>query len=172
MNTILMDTREKVKQNSDLVADLTAIGIKIVRSKLYVGDYTRIDNMTVCVDTKFGLQEVYGNVIQDHERFKRELLAAKDAGIRLVVLVEESGIHTVQDVEKWNNPRIRRYSRMTQRMQQAQKPPVPSERLSRIMQTMADKYGVEWMFCDKRDTAKRICEILGIEVEFEQKGCC
>lgn len=165
MNTILMDTREKVKQNSDLVADLTAMGIKIVRSKLYVGDYTRIDNMSVCIDTKQRLSEVYNNVIQDHERFKRELIAAKDAGIRLAVLVEESGIHTVQDVGKWQNPRIRRYSRMTQRMQQAQKPPVPSERLSRIMQTMSDKYGVEWMFCDKRDTAKRICEILGIEVK-------
>ena len=164
MKTILMDTREKVKQNSDLVDDLTAMGIKIVRSKLYVGDYTRIDNMTVCVDTKFGMAEVYSNVIQDHERFKRELLAAKDAGIRLIVLVEESGIQTVQDVAMWKNPRIRRYSRMTQAMQQAQKPPVPSERLSRIMQTMADKYGVEWMFCDKRDTAKRICEILDLEV--------
>lgn len=164
MNTILMDTREKVKQNSVLVDDLTAMGIKIVRSKLYVGDYTRIDNMTVCVDTKFGLAEVYSNVIQDHERFKRELLAAKDAGIRIVVLVEESGIHTVQDVAKWQNTRIKRYRRMTQAMQQAQKPPVPSERLSRIMQTMADKYGVEWQFCDKADTARTICEILGIEV--------
>jgi ERCC4-type nuclease len=168
--TIIQDTREQAGKHEHVIVGLKSLGVNVVRSKLFVGDYTRIDNMSVCIDTKQSLSEVYNNVIQDHERFKRELLAAKDAGIRLVVLVEESGIHTVQDVEKWNNPRIRRYSRMTQRMQQAQKPPVPSERLSRIMQTMADKYGVEWMFCDKRDTAKRICEILGIDAKFEQKG--
>lgn len=173
MNTILMDTREKVKQNSGLVDELTAMGIKIVRSKLYVGDYTRIDNMTVCVDTKFGLQEVYGNVIQDHERFKRELLAAKDAGIRLVILIEQSGISSVQDVAKWQNPRIMRWERLRdahKRGKQMNKqlspyPPVSSERLCKAMQTIAERYHIEWRFCDKADTARTICDILGIEVD-------
>lgn len=161
--TIIQDTREQTGKHNHVLDGFQQLGINVVRSKLFVGDYTRIDNMTVCVDTKQGLQEVYSNLIQDHERFRRELIAARDAGIRLVVLVEESGIQTLDDVKRWKNPRMKRYSRMTQRMQQAQKPPVPSERISRIMQTMADKYGVEWMFCDKRDTAQTICDILGIE---------
>jgi hypothetical protein len=44
-------------------------------------------------------------------------------------------------------------------------PPVSSERLCKAMQTVAEKYHIEWRFCDKADTARTICEILGIEVE-------
>lgn len=162
--TIIQDTREQTGKHDHVLEGFKQLGISVVRSKLFVGDYTRIDNMTVCVDTKQGLQEVYSNLIQDHERFRRELIAARDAGIRLVVLVEESGIQTLGDVKRWNNPRMKRYSRMTHRMQETQKPPVPSDRLEKIMRTMAEKYGVVWRFCDKADTARTICEILGIEV--------
>lgn len=163
--TIIQDTRERANQHNHVLDGFQQLGINVVRSKLFVGDYTRIDNMTVCVDTKQGLHEVYGNLIQDHERFRRELIAARDAGIHLVVLVEESGIHTIDDVKRWHNPRMKRYNRMTQRMQETQKPPVPSYRLEKIMRTMAEKYGVEWRFCDKADTAQTICYILGIEVD-------
>ena len=165
MKIILEDTRQQMSKHEHVNRWLMSHGITIRRTKLYVGDYTLPTEQSVCVDTKYGLQEVYGNVIQDHERFRAELIAAQEAGIRLVVLVEESGIRAIDDVKRWNNPRMKRYNRMTQRMQEAQKPPVPSDRLAKIMHTMAEKYGVEWRFCDKADTARIICEILGIEVE-------
>lgn len=164
MNMIFEDSRQQSGKHDNINAWLIMHDIQIRRTKLFVGDYTLPTNQSVCVDTKQGLQEVYSNLIQDHERFRRELIAARDAGIHLVVLVEESGIQTIDDVKRWHNPRMKRYNRMTQRMQETQKPPVPSYRLEKIMRTMAEKYGVEWRFCDKADTAQTICDILGIEV--------
>jgi hypothetical protein len=35
--------------------------------------------------------------------------------------------------------------------------------MAAIMETMAQKYGVEWRFCAKKDTGRIICEILGEE---------
>ena len=32
--------------------------------------------------------------------------------------------------------------------------------LFKVMQTMTRKYGVKWAFCDKRQTGKRIIDIL------------
>lgn len=171
--TIIQDTREQAKKHNHVLDGFQQLGINVVRSKLFVGDYTRIDNMTVCVDTKKDLQEVYGNLIQDHRRFTDECKAAFSAGIKLIVLCEESGIKSVQDVANWKNPRVLRWERLRdahKRGKQMNKqlspyPPVSSERLCKAMQTIAERYHIEWRFCDKADTARTICEILGIEVE-------
>jgi len=102
------------------------------------------------VDRKQNLIEVVNNVQEDHERFKRELLLAKDSGTHLVILVEHSNkIKCIDDVARWQNPRIR-VSPMA----------MTGERLSKIMRTMADKYGIEWRFCDKDHTGEKIMEIL------------
>ena len=171
--TIIQDTREQAQKHNHVLDGFKQLGINVVRSKLLVGDYTRIDNMTVCIDTKKNLQEVYCNVIQDHRRFTEECKKAFSANIKLVVLVEEPGIDTVQDVSKWCNPRIAKWERLRdshkagKRMKEqlSPYPPVSSERLCKAMQTIAERYHIEWRFCDKADTARTICEILGIEVE-------
>ena len=171
--TIIQDTREQAQKHNHVLDGFQQLGINVVRSKLFVGDYTRIDNMTVCVDTKKNLQEVYCNVIQDHRRFTDECKAAFSAGIKLIVLVEESGLSSVQDVASWKNPRALRWERLRdahKRGKQMNKPlspypPVSSERLCKAMQTIAERYHIEWRFCDKADTARTICEILGIEVD-------
>lgn len=172
MKMIFIDTRQQKGRHDNIDNWLTAHGIEIRRTKLFAGDYTLPTNQSVCIDTKFGLQEVYGNLIQQHNRFISECKAAYEAGIRLIVLVEQSGIQTVQDVAKWKNPRITKWERLRdahrlgKRMNEplAQYPPVSSERLSKAMQTVAERYRIEWRFCDKSRTAKTICEILGIEV--------
>jgi ribosome-associated protein len=171
--TIIQDTRERANQHNHVLSGFQKLGINVVRSKLLVGDYTRIDNMTVCVDTKKNLQEVYCNVIQDHRRFTDECKAAFSAGIKLTVLVEESGINSVHDVANWKNPRMLRWERLRdahkagKRMKEqlSPYPPVSSERLCKAMQTIAERYHIEWRFCDKADTARTICDILGIEVD-------
>ena len=38
---------------------------------------------------------------------------------------------------------------------------VSGERLYKILYTMQSHYGVEFLFCDKRSTGKRILELLG-----------
>lgn len=169
---IMADTRQKNGSHDNIDAWLIVHDIEIRRTKLYVGDYTLPTNQTVCVDTKYGLQEVYQNLIQQHDRFTRECKAAFSAGIKLIVLVEESEIKSVQDVANWQNPRVVRWERLRdahKRGKQMNKPlsphpPVPSERLAKAMQTVADRYHIEWRFCDKADTARTICEVLGIEV--------
>lgn len=37
--------------------------------------------------------------------------------------------------------------------------------LAAIMSTMSKRYGVRFEFCSRRDTARRICELLGVEVD-------
>ena len=166
MNIILEDSRQQRSKHDNINAWMITNGIEIRRTKLYVGDYTLPANQSVCIDTKYGLQEVYGNLIQDHRRFTDECKAAFSAGIKLIVLVEESGI-------SWKNPRVLRWERLRDAHKSGKRmkeqlspyPPVSSERLAKAMQTIAERYHIEWRFCDKADTARTICEILVIEVD-------
>lgn len=178
MNIILEDSRQQSGKHDNINSWLVSHGVEIRRTKLYVGDYTLPTNQSVCIDTKYGLQEVYGNLIQDHRRFTDECKAAFSAGIKLIVLVEESGIGSVKDVAAWRNPRVMRWERLRdahkagKRMKEqlSPYPPVSSERLCKAMQTVAERYHIEWRFCDKRCTAKVICDILGLEVETDARN--
>lgn len=170
---IFEDSRQQRGKHDNINAWLILHDIEIKRTKLFAGDYTLPTDQSVCIDTKFGLQEVYGNLIQDHKRFTEECKAAFSAGIKLIVLVEESCIASVQDVANWQNPRVIRWERLRDAHKAGKQmnkplspyPPVSSERLCKAMQTIAEKYHIEWRFCDKADTARTICEILGIEVD-------
>ena len=125
-------------------------GIKWVKSKCVVGDYVNLENPMVVIDRKKDLQEVAGNVCQQHERFVRELELARELGYRLIVLIEEDSIKTLSEVVTWYNWRRKKNPKA-----------VGGKQLYRIMSTMADKYGVEWMFTTKANCGKRILEILG-----------
>ena len=168
MITIQQDTREQTKKHDHVLAYFRTEGIKVVRSKLYVGDYTRLDKQDVCIDTKKDLQEVYGNIILHNVRFKAECIRAKEAGIRLVVLIADAHIRDVSEVHTWENPRLRKWETVKAAQEKGKlmqiklspKPPVSSEQLQRAMETMAERYGVAWQFCRKEETGKRILEIL------------
>ena len=167
--TILIeDTRNQPGKHKNIKKFCEQNGIRIVRTKLVVGDYSLPTTQEICVDTKYGLQEVYGNLVQDHERFRRECILAKELGIRLIVLVEQDGIEDISNVHEWKNPRYERYMFLKEAHLHGRymgtklppKAPIDSERLQTMMQTMTEKYGVEWQFCDKSKTGFRICEIL------------
>ena len=170
MVTIIQDSREKKSYHENVLNGLKERGINVVRSKLYVGDYTRVDNMSVCIDLKQNMQEVYQNVISSHDRFVRECRRAQSAGVKLVILCEQSGISTVQDVAAWINPRMTKWTKLRDAHKAGKRmneplnphPPVSSERLSKAMQTISERYGVEWRFCAKTETVNVICEVLGI----------
>ena len=147
---VVFDTREQKNHVTDY---LNAQGIPNVRSKLYVGDYALLDNQSVCVDRKHNLQEVCGNLCQQHKRFKEEIVRAQAAGIKMIILVEHGGTITSLDrVMDWVNPRLKTSPYA-----------VSGEKLHKIMVTIGVKYGVEWRFCQKRNTGKVICEILGVK---------
>lgn len=166
MRTIVCDTREQ-KWNH-VQAGFDRLGVPWIRSKLYAGDYCYLDSMQVCVDRKKGLAEVYSNLIQQHERFRAECQRAKDAGIKLVILVEEPSIGSLDDVKNWQNPRRKRWEAIERAMMSgrikvartSRQPPVSSLTLETIMRKMAEKYGISWEFCAPEQTAKRIMQIL------------
>ena len=147
---IQIDSREKSKAITKIIAHFDKNKIKHISSKLYVGDYSNMDNPRIVIDRKQSLGELCNNVCQDHKRFTDELKRAADAEIKLIILCEHGGaIKTLDDVKGWNNPRLR-VSPLA----------VSGERLNRILLTMSKKYNVEFLFCDKRRTGAEIVRLL------------
>lgn len=148
--TIQIDTREHKFELARVQRQIEKKGVKTINSKLYVGDYQSLDNPRLVIDRKKDLQELCSNVCQQHERFRRELVRAQEAGINLIILVEHGGdIHELEDVFFWDNPRIKDSPRAT-----------TGQALYRSLLTIRDRYGVRFEFCDKRHTGERIVELL------------
>ena len=85
---IQIDSREKARAIRKIIKTFDEAGVKHFSSKILVGDYMSLDNPRLIIDRKQNLQELCGNVCQQHERFRKELLLARQAGIQLVILVE------------------------------------------------------------------------------------
>lgn len=148
------DTRDQDGKHQNVLTYLEANSHTVVRSKLYVGDVTLLHDQTTCIDLKKDLGEVSLNLVQQHVRFRAECVRAQAADIHLIILVQHSpAIKSIDDVREWVNPRLKTSPKA-----------ITGARMAAIMETMADKYGVEWRFCCKQSTGKRICEILGVEV--------
>ena len=145
---IQIDTREKARAIQQIKAEFSRRGIETITSKLYVGDYARIDNMTTVIDRKQNLNELAGNVIE--KRFHAEIQRAHAHGIKIIFLVEHGrGVKDLIDVLFWENPRLKESPRC-----------ISGEHLFKSMVTISERYNVEWQFCDKRSTGKRIIQIL------------
>ena len=150
VTTVIVDTREKPKAIEKIMEYFNQIGARVIRSKMYCGDYQLMSNPYLVVDRKQNLNELCNNVVQDHERFRNELLRAQEVGISVVVLVEHGGgIKSLDDVAKWENPRLKESPLA-----------VSGERLYKILKAMEYTYHVRFEFCDKRQTGRRIMEIL------------
>ena len=148
--TVLMDTREKPKAVQTIMKQFEAAGVRVIRTKLWVADYQLFDNPHLVVDRKQNLSELCNNVVQDHKRFRDELIRAQEVGISVVVLVEHGGgIKSLDDVPNWVNPRLK-VSPLA----------VSGERLYKILKAMEYTYKVQFEFCTKAQTGKRILEIL------------
>ena len=163
------DTRDKVNKHNNVDSYLLSRGHEIIRSKLYVGDISLLANQTVCIDLKgLGMKEVYSNLVQQHDRFKRECVRAGEAHIRLVILVEENKIKDLGDVETWQNPRAVQYAELAMAHARGKRlsaklpsrPPISSQRLANMMRVMSARYGVEWIFCQPKDAGRTVEEIL------------
>jgi len=87
---VLEDTRQREGKHKNIKAYLDKAGIRMERCALFVGDYVIAHDQSVAVDTKMDVRELAMDVYQDHDRFVRECKRAQDAGIQLIVLVEEA----------------------------------------------------------------------------------
>ena len=162
---IQIDSREKARAIRKIVKTFDDNGVKHFSSKLLVGDYMSLDNPRLIIDRKQNLQELCGNVCQQHERFKRELLKAMDAGIQLIILIEHGNdIKSIEDVYFWKNPRKHEVRWRTVKGKKeryvASPKAVDGNQLYKSLCTIRDRYNVRFEFCEKNDTGKKIIELL------------
>ena len=142
---ILCDTREKKNGHILEYFEMREIPYKV--TKLDTGDYMEERNPLLTIDRKQNLDELAHNLFSpDKGRFWREVRRAHKEKIRMIVLIEHGGkIKSLQDVPKWKS----RYSRIT------------GKQLYSEICRVHIAYGIEFLFCDKRRTGKKIIELLG-----------
>jgi len=164
--TIQIDTREHKYEADRIKRQFDAMGVEYFRSKLYCGDYQSLDNGRLVIDRKKDLLEICGNVTVQHDRFRRELTRAKEAGIRIIVLCEHGeGIERLSDVYFWQNPRLERRKWIVEDGRPRQVPAYPKAttgpQLLTILKTIAARYDVQFAFCDPARTGETIVRLLG-----------
>ena len=162
---IQIDSREKASAIRKIIKTFDDNGVKHFSSKLLVGDYMSLDNPRLIIDRKQNLQQLCGNVCQQHERFRNELIKAMQAGIQLVILVEHgTEIKSLEDVYFWENPRKHEVrwkyvnGKRVKYVESAKA--VDGNQLYKSLCTIRDRYNVRFEFCEKKDTGKEIIRIL------------
>lgn len=141
---IICDSREK--KNIHVLRYFDTWNIPYTVKKLDVGDYMESNNPQLTIDRKQNLDELCGNLFSpDKGRFWREVRRAKENRIKMIVLIEQGGkIKELRDVPQWHG----KYTK------------VSGYKLYNEICRCHIAYGVEFWFCDKRSTGKRIAEIL------------
>lgn len=167
---IIIDTREKPQATRRIEEEFTRAGINFIRSKLPFGDYMSPDNPDIIIDRKQNLLELCTNLsdvpkkekdgkikkdadgkpMTDKKRFISELRGAKEFGQHVIILCEHGGqIHSLEDVQKWKNPRLKDSPLA-----------MSGPRLYVVLTRMMLTYDFEIVFCDKKQTGKKIIELL------------
>ena len=158
---IQIDSREHRSQLKRICEQFDALGVQYLISKLPCGDYMSLDNARLVIDRKQNLTELCSNVCQDHERFRNEIIRAREHNIRIIFLCEHGdGIETLEDVIFWENPRRKRRVKKDGEWQTIETKATTGDILYRILKTIERKYDVEFLFCRKEDTGARIVELL------------
>ncbi len=142
---IICDTREQ--KNQRILQYFETHDIPYVERKLDTGDYMDSEKMDVTIDRKQNLGELLRNMCSsDKSRFWREIRRSKEEGIKFIILCEHGGQYkTIRDVANYKS----QYSRISGR------------ELMERMYAAHIAYGVEFLFCDKRSTGRRVAELLG-----------
>ena len=153
MKYLLIDTREKPKAIQSILKTIDDAGIQHESTKLLFGDYMDYNNPGLVVDRKQNIAELAKNCTVEAERFKRELERAQRANSRLVILVEQNRykdrnewkqVEDISDLMLWSSPHTQ----------------IRGEKVFRVLSAWINKYNISVQFCDKRQTGRRILEIL------------
>ena len=124
----------------------------------------------VSVDTKESIGEIINNICgKSHDRFRDECILAQNNGVRLYILVEnEDGVTSIDDLYQWQNPRLHRYNKIRymhnlgkwQHIALPKRPPTKGETLAKAMVTMEKEYGVRFLFCHPLQAGAKVVELL------------
>lgn len=161
-----IDTREHKRELARIEGQLKALGVDFFKSKLYVGDYMNLDNPRLVIDRKKDLLELCGNVAQQHERFRAELVRAKEHGIKIIILCEHGNdIKSLEDVYFWQNPRSVPTKWIMRDGHPVKVPEkgggIQGKQLYKSLCTIRDRYNVTFVFCEKENTGAEIVRLLG-----------
>lgn len=143
--TYIFDSREQKNQHIIKYFENHKIPYRI--EKLDVGDYQIEGHPNISVDRKQNLDELSRNLVnrKDSARFWREVRRAFDQHVKLIILCEHGkGIESLQDVMNWHSEYCKIRGQTV---------------VERALLCNAS-YGVEFVFCNKRQTAKKIIELL------------
>ena len=113
----------------------------------YDKEFGMYKDFSVLIDTKKDLLELAGNLCNasEHERLRREVMHSKELGCgKFVFLVTDNKIKTGDDILNWNS----KYSK------------VKGETLYKVMKTFKERYGVSYVFTDKKKAGAKILELL------------
>lgn len=153
---LIEDTRNQVGQHRNVEAYCKRMGIEIRRECLNVGDYMFPDGK-ISVDTKKDILELCHNIMSnDHRRFKAECIRANEAGIQLIVLIEE--VPPFGRLDMWEVPRFQSYGKFHRKGDPMTL--VDPSALRKACITMQEKYGVKFRFCSRKQSPARIIKYL------------
>lgn len=146
---IQIDSREKARAIGKIICEFQKQEVKYFISKLYIGDYCNLNNPLVLIDRKQNIAEIAQNAISGHTRFKSELIRLDDIGGKMYILIEQDKIDKkpitcLEDIILW----APKYGE------------VMGDRIYRILRSWQNKHNIEYVFCAKKDTGKRIIELL------------
>ena len=153
MKYLLIDTREKPRAIQNILRTFDEAGIIHESTKLLIGDYQDFNRPHIIVDRKQNIAELAKNCTSDHVRFKAELERAKKAGAHLCILVEQNRykdgdewrrVEDISDLIRWTSPHTT----------------IRGEKVYRVLVSWINKYDLSVEFCDKRQTGRRILEII------------
>ena len=156
MQTIIVDSRQQDGKHDIKHKQMQDMGYKLLTSKLPLGDYAFINDLSVVVDTKKDILELIMDMHKDHKRFRNECILALENKIQLFIMVEE--IPPNNRIDEWKSPIWKSDTRYHSKGQKVTNTDMVAFRKSLI--TMQEKYGVKFLFCDKKDTGKKIVELL------------
>lgn len=139
-----------------------------------VGRYPEKEILVICNENRFcdeaekAFQRLY---VKRRGFFHRGLKRAEYGDVRLYVLVEnKDGVHSIEDLEHWQNPRAKMQKWVTTQSGERRKVlkhpnAMSGETLAKALNTMQDRYGVVFKFCTPEAAGAMVLELLGVEVE-------
>ena len=164
-----------------------AHGIEVVRTRFdgkhdvpwSFGDYWA-EGANVVVDSKASIAEVASNLGREHDRFRREIARANQDGCMLVVLVETADAEDVNGIETWLNVHCVKCRYMGKPcnprdrdevcVKHGTKKPLHGDTLAKQMRTMEMTRSVRFEFAVPEESARRICELLGVSYATDQSN--
>jgi len=150
---LLIDTREKPKAIQSIIKTVDEARIPHASTKLLFGDYMDYNRPSIVIDRKQNIAELAKNCTREHDRFRAELERAKAANARLIILVEQNRykdrdkwihVESIEDIMLWSSPNTT----------------IRGEKVFRVLRAWMSKYDIDVQFCDKRQTGRRILEII------------